>query len=132
MIERTRRVCREAGLLQAGRSVVSFKKLRLLRMLIPPEGGPEPISVDFLLLDPAFEADVLARCTPALVGGTEVPVVSAEDLILLKLNRASLQDLADIEAITTSTHQLDRAYLARQAKKLGVTHRLDKALGRAR
>ena len=39
-----------------------------------------------------------------------------------------LDDAPEIAA----ANKLDRAYLARQAKKLGVTRQLDKALGRAR
>src|SRR5262249_8401600 len=56
-IDRLREGCRRAGLLQTTRPIVSFRRMRMLRMLPAPESQPEPIAVDFLLVSADFEAE---------------------------------------------------------------------------
>jgi hypothetical protein len=106
--------------------VVAFKRISLLRMVAAPP-DVEPISIDFLLLPPTFEGSVLGRAQRVAIRARSTPVVSPEDLVILKLLRSSAQDLADIQALEAEV-ALDRRYLLRQAKALRVVTRLRRAL----
>ncbi len=127
-VELARTACERLGLLQTKRAIASIKRLRLLRMLVPPGEGPEPIGLDLLLVDPELERDVLRRAVAVPMGGYSVPVVTAEDLVLLKLLRLSDQDRVDIRAVSQS-RKLDRRYLDRQARRFRLRTRLVRALG---
>lgn len=122
-IDRARPAAEAIGLLQSGRRINRFKRVGLLRMLVPPEVHPQPISIDLLLVEPAWEPELLARAVTAKLAGFEVRVVSAEDLVLLKLLRFSRQDRADIAGLA-ERQRLDRRYLARQGKQLRILTRL--------
>lgn len=120
-----RRACRAAGLLQTGRQIIAFRRLRMLRMLVPPEED-EPTSVDLLLLHEDLAADVLRRARALPLESRSLPTVSPEDLILLKLLRSSEQDRVDIRAIARAC-RLDRPYLERWARRLRILTRLRSA-----
>lgn len=124
-IARARKVLAELGILQTRRPIVKFQRISLLRVSAMPESMPEPIGIDFLVAPDELAA--LDRASAMLVLGSDVAVVSPEDLILLKLLRASDQDLVDIRVLAEK-RALDRAYLARVARALKITPRLRKAL----
>ena len=66
----------------------------LLLRLGGPAGGPD---VDVLCVTRAWEREVLGRAVRVRIpGGPEVPVVTAEDLIVLKLLAGGPGDLADV------------------------------------
>lgn len=109
----------QLGLLQTNRRITKFRRARLLRMAIPPTTTRETISIDLLLVDDGLAKSVMSRASARRIGGIDVPVVSAEDLILLKLLRLSDQDRADIRAIA-SEQRLDKRYLHRWAKRLRI------------
>lgn len=122
-IDRARPAAERIGLLQSDRRINRFKRIGLLRMLAPPEIHPHPISVDFLLIDARWQRDLLARAVVTALGNDELRVVSAEDLVLLKLLRFSAQDRADIAGLA-ARNRLDRRYLSRQSKHLRLLTRL--------
>jgi len=124
-IERARTACASLGILQTRRAIVAFKRLSMVRMLVPPSAGPEPIAVDLLLAPAALP--VLERARRHALGKQRIAVVSPEDLVLLKLLRASDQDVVDIRAVAAE-RALDRAYLEQRARALGVLTRLRRAL----
>ena len=126
-VARARTAAASIGALQTKRPVSQFKRIALLRVLLAPDGATEPIPVDLLLPPAAIEADLLARVATTTIAGEQMPLVSVEDLILLKLFRASPTDLADVRALAAA-NPLDRAYLTRAAKALRITARLTKAL----
>jgi hypothetical protein len=128
-IARARAALEAQGILQTRRPIIAFKRISMLRVIAAPESSPEPISIDLLIAPRAL--DVLARASSIAAGDSEVSVVSPEDLVLLKLLRASDQDILDIRALA-SDHALDRAYLARAAKALRITARLTRALATSR
>jgi hypothetical protein len=128
-IARARAAAASIGALQTKRAIARFKRIALLRVLLAPDDADEPIPVD-LLLPPSALGELFARARDATLAGGAAPIVSVEDLILLKLLRASATDLADIRALAAA-NAIDRAYLDRVARALRITARLSKALTRA-
>lgn len=75
--------------------------------------------VDLALGATEFDASALARAVRVRVFGREVPVASAEDLILYKLVAHRRKDLAHIEDILVRQgNTLDLAYLNTWAQKI--------------
>jgi hypothetical protein len=86
----------------------------------------EPIVVDLLLAITPFEIEALARRQPMRVLGVELPVVTAEDLLVFKLIAGRPQDLADA-ALLLDLHgdAFDLARVRRWCDAFGVADRLD-------
>ena len=82
-------------------------------------------STDLFMADGAFLQSALGRARPAPVGAARARVMSAEDIVLLKLLASRRKDLADIEEITLLCPALDKAYLRQWAQKMGVQSRLE-------
>lgn len=61
--------------------------------------GPTEAAVDLVVGRHGWQAALLARATPRLVGPEQLPVVSPADLILLKLYAGSSRDLHDAEEL---------------------------------
>ena len=75
--------------------------------------------------DRAFSREELARRTPATISGVEVPVATAEDTILTKLEWAqasgSERQIADVRGILDNQgDRLDIDYIERWAVQLGI------------
>lgn len=77
--------------------------------VIPVEHVRSHIPVDIVLAGPGLEEEILDRAKDVNVAGAAVPVVSAEDLILLKLLAGRTKDLEDVRGI-----------IERQGKRLDV------------
>jgi predicted nucleotidyltransferase len=74
--------------------------------------------VDLFVSKDPYDAECLARAVSATIDGTDVRVVTAEDLLIHKMiklrtdRRRLLQDLADIRAVIVArAGELDPAYL---------------------
>lgn len=107
--------------------VQDFLDTGLLRMWGPPSRR-EGLGLDILLTDSPFNEDVVRRATTVEVLGTEVPVATPEDLLLMKTEANRPVDLDDAIAIKDAfAGRLDLAYLRSQADRLGadVRRRLD-------
>ncbi len=104
-IAAARRASQSAGLLQTRRAIAPFRRISLLRMVAAPPDA-EPISIGYVLLPAALERDVLSRATRVALGRLSLPVVTAEDLVLLKLLRSSAQDLVDIRSVASKRQRL--------------------------
>jgi hypothetical protein len=77
--------------------------------------------------------DAVRRAVLLSVGSLEVPVVSAEDLLLLKLLADRVLDRVDAEDIAREqSGRLDLDYLTRTAAGLGLADRLAELLDRTR
>lgn len=111
-IARARLVLAKLGILQTRRPIVKFRRIAMLRVTAAPELR-EPISID-LLVPPDAMDQLFARIEEVPVEATAIAVVSREDLVLLKLLRASDQDVLDIRALA-SKHPLDRVPRPRRA-----------------
>lgn len=82
----------------------------------------QEVVVDLLLADSAFLRAALARRRTVALGALQVPILTLEDLILLKTLAGRLQDLADLEKIETrkTELQIDWNYVAEWKVKLGL------------
>ena len=80
--------------------------------LLPLRHTTTDVTVDCALGMTGFERQVVERATPVGVGETELPVATAEDLILLKLLAARPRDTEDAHRIVVrQAASLDWAYL---------------------
>ena len=61
--------------------------------------GPSDAAVDLVIGRHGWQAALLARATPRLVGAEQLPVVAPADLILLKLYAGASRDLHDVEEL---------------------------------
>lgn len=84
---------------------------------------PSGIEIDLSLGAIAFEIDMLGRATRLRVGGLDVPLPAAEDLIVMKALARRPRDIGDIEGILAAHPSLDRtrvrAIVASMAEALG-------------
>lgn len=87
-----------------------------------------PIDLDLFVAETDFETTVLKRALDIDVLGQRLKVVTAEDLLLYKLMASRPIDLVDAESIVEENKEIDRDYLARWAKKLGVANELKKLM----
>jgi hypothetical protein len=71
---------------------------------------------------------LLARRVREQFDDVPIWVVSAEDLVLLKLLAGRPRDLADVGDVMFTQGDLDRDYLHRWAGELGVLPELERAL----
>lgn len=105
---------------------------RTMFNLIEPSSGWK---VDLVLRkDRPFSEVEFARRLPVQVAGVEVYIATVEDTMLAKLEwgaaSGSDQQMADVVALARRT-DLDRKYLDRWAKALGVTPQLQAAFAAA-
>jgi hypothetical protein len=61
--------------------------------------SPGDRTVDIVVGRASWQTEIVARATPAVVNGVRLPVVSAPDLVLLKLFAGGAQDCWDIEQL---------------------------------
>lgn len=86
------------------------------------------IDIDIFLAESEFQRSLISRRIRCEVEGTMASVVTAEDLILLKLIASRPRDIGDIQDILMVQGQLDEEYLRFWAKQLGVGDRLEQTL----
>lgn len=73
---------------------------------------PSGVTVDFLIAIPGYEEVVLDRAQPRLLAGMQLPICSAEDLIIYKVIADRPKDWADIEGVLTEQgNRLDQTYI---------------------
>ena len=81
--------------------------------------------LDLVLAGPGLEEQFFARATERLVGNVRVPVVSAEDLVAMKILAGRPRDMEDVAAVVRARRDLDVASI-RSTLRL-----LERALDRA-
>ncbi|MBP7864937.1 MAG: nucleotidyl transferase AbiEii/AbiGii toxin family protein [Acidobacteria bacterium] len=111
---------REMRLVQSHDAPFSLGIVSVWRNVVFLEGGAEPVVLDFILAEHPVLAGMLARRVRIPFRGIPLPVISLEDLILLKVLSSRPQDRLDVEALVAAGHPLDRGYLASAARGLGV------------
>lgn len=84
------------------------------------------IPVDVVLAGPGLEELFLSRVEEHVIAGVRLPVVSAEDLVAMKILAGRAKDLDDVETVVRARH--DRLDMARIRTTLEA---LEKALDRA-
>lgn len=89
------------------------------------------IDVIFALLP--FELDAIRRATDVVIAGRTVRVVTAEDLVLMKIISERPRDVADAEAIVRRrAGELDRDYLEPRIRELATALERDDLIDRWR
>lgn len=77
--------------------------------VLPLTHTPSGIPVDVVLAGPGLEEIVLGRVRKVRVGSAIFPVISPEDLIVLKLLAGRPQDLSDVQAVLAGGERIDAA-----------------------
>ena len=85
----------------------------------------QEVVIDFLLADSAYLRTALERRHTVPFGALQVPMLSLEDLIILKMVAGRLQDRADLEKIRAREADLrvDWTYVERWKTMLGLADR---------
>jgi len=93
-----------------------------------PEGDTPSAGVDILLPAIPWVEDAVSRAQLNAVdfGFGAVPVLTLEDVVIAKLYalRAKplrVKDLDDLQSIFGADHEMDRAYVAGQMRRFGIT-----------
>ena len=81
--------------------------------------------LDLVLAGPGLEEQFFARATERLVGDARVPVVSAEDLVAMKILAGRPRDVEDVAGIVRARRDLDVESIR------GTLRLLERALDRA-
>ena len=84
---------------------------------------------DIFLAQSELQESAMGRRLKSRLVGFDRWVVSAEDLILLKVIPSRPRDLADIRDVLELNTACDAGYLRKWADRLGVSDRLEVALG---
>ena len=67
--------------------------------LLPMVHGPSGVPLDLVIAAPGLDEEFLARAELVDLGDVEVPVISAEDLIALKVLAGRRKDLEDVRGV---------------------------------
>lgn len=84
------------------------------------QGTSFPVNVDLFVSHSEFEAEALLRAEEVEIFGIKLKVITAEDLILYKLIASRPIDIIDIQSIFEENKDIDKAYLKKWSKKLGL------------
>lgn len=95
-------------------------------LLLPLRHERTRIKVDLAIGLSGFEHQVIARATCVPLAGREVPVATAEDLILMKLLASRPRDTSDIDGIVARQREaLDWGYLFQTGASLQESLEID-------
>jgi predicted nucleotidyltransferase len=86
------------------------------------------VDVDVFINDTPFQQSIMRRRQYCELSGRTVPLVTPEDLILLKLLANRPRDLGDIADVLFVQGRLDEPYMYHWAACLGISDRLKNAL----
>lgn len=86
------------------------------------------IDVDVFLAESEYQQELMRRRRSHDLDRQRIWFVSPEDLILLKVVAARPRDFGDIEDVLLAQVDLDKAYMRRWAKELGVGEKLEEVL----
>jgi len=90
-------------------------------MRVLPLQAPNGIKIDLILAMLPMEKTAIERALPLRIGPTEVPVCTAEDLIILKAVSTRLKDQEDVRGIIDRMgKRLDLTYLLPILRELGI------------
>lgn len=83
--------------------------------------APNGIKIDLILAMLPMEKTAIERALPLRIGPTEVPVCTAEDLIILKAVSTRLKDQEDVRGVIDRMgKRLDLTYLLPILRELGI------------
>lgn len=106
------------NLVQSHQEDMVFNIIRIRRHIIKVEESPELLILDTLLADNDYLKNVITRKIEINFHGIKLPVVSKEDLIILKAISFRDIDKHDIRNILSSETPTDWVYLEKNFKSL--------------
>lgn len=98
-------------LIQSHDSEMKFKNISIWRNILSLRGKNNPFVLDLIIADSEYLENIVKNSVEIDYEDTVIPVVSVEDLIILKLISFRKQDQLDIENLLNSGHSLDWNYL---------------------
>jgi hypothetical protein len=119
--------------LRATRKPTSLAAMTLHSFVREDPEGFVDVPVDLFFVTGGLGSDAVDRAVSLPLGGRSIPVVRAEDLILLKLLADRILDRADAEDVVREQgDRLDLADLRTRATQLGLLPALERTLRAAR
>lgn len=116
---------RDCGYRYEEKHVQDFAEMGLMRFQ-SPHGAQSGYGLDVILADNEYLQQVVERATPVTLAGSDLPVATLEDLVLLKLDANRPLDIDDVLSIKDAFGaSLDFAYLEKWADRLRLRDRLD-------
>lgn len=104
-------------LIQSHENEMVFKNITIWRNIVTLKGEEQLYILDFLKADSDYLKTVIERSIEFEFEGMVIPVMSIEDLIVVKLAAFRPQDQADIENLIHSGNTIDWLYLQRIIKE---------------
>jgi hypothetical protein len=105
------------NLIQSHENEMELKNITIWRNIISLQGKKEPFILDLMKADSDYLKTVIERKIEIDFEGTIIPIVSVEDLIIIKLASFRKQDQIDIENLIQSQASIDWDYLEKTIKK---------------
>lgn len=116
-LDRLRQAARKDGYIAGEADLLRMRNAVIQRLHRRGGEGTSLTALDLLLAGSLPFHGVLERCRTVRLEGRALPVVSPEDLVLMKISAGRPQDLADIEWLRTAV-KLDETLLQREASRL--------------
>jgi predicted nucleotidyltransferase len=105
------------NLIQSHEKEMELKNITIWRNIVSLKGKNEPYMLDLLKADNDYLKTVIERRIEIDYESTIIPVISIEDLIVIKLASFRKQDQVDIENLIQSGGAIDWGYLENTIKK---------------
>jgi Nucleotidyl transferase of unknown function (DUF2204) len=103
------------------RPAVSDPVLFVRQTRVLPLDTPDGVRIDVIFAVLPFELEAIQRAARVAIAGRTVHVVTAEDLVLMKIISERPRDVADAEAIVRRrARELDRGYLEPRVRELAT------------
>jgi predicted nucleotidyltransferase len=105
------------NLIQSHEKEMELKNITIWRNIVSLKGKNDPYMLDLLKADNDYLKTVIERRIEIDYEGTIIPIISIEDLIVIKLASFRKQDQVDIENLIQSGGAIDWGYLENTVKK---------------
>ena len=109
---------RNFKLIQSHQDLMEFRHVCIWRHIVGLEGTENIFQLDVILINDPYLRKVIKRKINVEYQGLVVPVISIEDLIILKLISLRAIDKFDIENLLKSENPIDWNYLKKNADLL--------------
>jgi predicted nucleotidyltransferase len=96
---------------------LKFKNVTILRIILSLKNKTDLYVLDLILADILYYQNILSRKIHIEFEGTTIPLISLEDLIILKSISNRATDQNDIKSLTTTVKTIDWNYINETIKK---------------
>lgn len=108
-------------LIQTHPDPLTMRFFEIWRHVIKSESDiPFVIPIDFIAIPDDYLSIVLSRSIFLPLDGLEIPFVSREDLIIMKLGSTRAKDMDDVERLMEDAEQMDLEYIRAWALKFSL------------